>query len=88
MWSRKLDRKQAKIILHAVEAAGVLFICSLAPSYCIAFSRYEIARFPPMFCSPSKEISFYTICLPLCLVMAIGVILAVVMFWILHKVSG
>ena len=88
MWSRKLDRKQTRFILHVVEVAGAVFLCSLAPTYNVAFLKYQIARFPPMFCSPSKEIGFYTVCLPLCIIMAVGVILAVVMFWLLHKVSS
>ena len=88
MWSRKLDRKQTRITLHVVEVGGALFLCTLAPAFYTAFSKYRLARFPPMFCNPSKEVSFYTICLPLCIIMAIGLILAVVMFWILHKVSG
>ena len=85
MWSRKLDRKQTKIILHVVEVAGALCLGTLAPVINIIYSKYQFGRFPPVLCLPSKEVSFYTVCLPLCIMMAIGTILAVIMFWILHK---
>ena len=88
MWSRKLDRKQTKIILHIVEVAGALFLCSLAPVLTVILSEYQITRFPPLFCNPSKEIRFYTMCLPLCIIVATGMVLAIIMFWILHKVSN
>ena len=88
MWSRKLDRKQTKIILQVVEVAGALFVCSLAPILYVILSKYQFGRFPPLFCTPSKEVSFYTLCLPLCMILATGSILAVIMFWILHKVSS
>ena len=87
MWSRKLDRKQTKIIIHIVEVAGALFLATLAPTLNVIFSKYRFGRFPPVICFPSREVSFYTACLPLCIILAIGTILAVIMFWILHKVS-
>lgn len=88
LWSRKLNRKQMKIILHVVEVAVTLFLCSLAPTLFVVLSEYKFGRFPPLLCSPSKEVSFYTICLPLCMIMGIGMNLTIIMFWILHKVSN
>ena len=88
LWSRKLDRKQTKIMLHITEVTGALFLCSLAPVLIVILSRYQITRFPPLFCNPSKEVRFYTMCLPLCIIMAIGMVLTIIMFWILHKVSN
>ena len=86
MWSRKLDRKQIKTTLHVVEVAVALFLCSLAPVLIVILSEYRLGRFPPLFCFPSKELSFYFISLPLCIILGIGTILAVIMFWMLHKV--
>ena len=88
LWSRKLDRKKIKFILHVMEVAGAIFLCSIAPTLVAIFSKYQFGQFPPLICNPSKEISFYTICLPLCTIMGIGMILAIIMFWILHKVSS
>ena len=88
MWSRKLDRKQTKNILHVVEVAGAIFLCTLAPMFNVIFSKYQFGQFPPVICVPSKEVSFYTICLPLCIIIGTGVILAIIMFWMLYKVSN
>ena len=88
MWSRKLDRKQKKLILHIVEVAGALFLCSLAPVLTVILSEYQITWFPPLFCYPSKEVRFYTMCLPLCIIVGTGTVLTIIMFWILHKVSN
>ena len=88
MWSRKLDRKQTKIILHVVEVGVALSLGTMAPILNVIFLKYQFGRFPPVLCIPSKEVSFYTVCLPLCIMLAIGTILAVIMFWMLHKVSN
>ena len=88
MWSRKLDRKRTKIILHVVEVGVALSLGTMAPILNVIFLKYQFGRFPPVFCIPSKEVSFYTACLPLCIILAIGTILAVIMFWMLHKVSN
>ena len=88
MWSRKLDRRQIKIILHVMEVVGSLCLCSIAPIAFVTVSNYNFGRFPPLLCVPSKEVTFYTICLPLCFMMATGTILAIIMFWMLHKVSS
>ena len=88
VWSRKLDRKQTKIILHITEVTGAFTLCGLAPIVYVSVSKYSFAQFPPLFCIPSKEVIFYTICIPLCIIVGIGVILAIIMFWKLHKVSS
>ena len=71
-----------------VEVAGAIFLCTLAPMLNVIFSKYQFGQFPPVICVPSKEVSFYTICLPLCIVIGTGVILAIIMFWMLYKVSN
>ena len=88
MWSRKLERKQTKIILHITEVLGAFILCGLAPIVYISVSEYSFGRFPPLLCRPSKEVYFYTVCIPLCIMIGSGVILAVVMFWMLHRVSS
>ena len=89
VWSRKLDRKRTKNILHVVEVAVALFLCIVAPTFTIIFSKYQVVQFPPNICFPStKEVSFYTVCLPLCITTGIGTILVIITFWILNKVSN
>ena len=88
IWARKLDRKQIKFILHVVEVSGAVFLCTLAPTLHIIFSKYQFGRFPPILCIPSKEVSFYSVCLPMCVILGVGTILAILMFWMLYKVSN
>ena len=88
VWARKLDIKQTKIILHAVEVIGALVLCGVAPVAYISTSDYLMLRYPALLCLPSKEVNFYTLCMPLCVIVGTGVILAAIMFWILHKVCS
>ena len=88
IWSRKLDRKQTKMVLHVTEVTGAFVLCGLAPIIFLSVSHYSFALFPPIICFPSKEVNFYTMCLPLCIMIGTGVILAIIMFWVLHKVSA
>ena len=87
-WSRRLDSKRTKILLHVTEAIGAFILCGLAPIAYVSVSKYSFTRLPPLLCVPSKIVYFYTVCLPLCITFGAGVILAIIMFWILHKVSN
>ena len=88
LWSRKLDKKRTKIILHITEVPGAIILCCLAPVVYISVSEYSVGRFPLLLCIPSKEVNFYTVCIPLCVMIGSGVILAIIMFWMLHRVSS
>ena len=87
MWSRTLNVKRKKLILHVTEVSGATFLCGLAPIIVVSVSEYNIGRFPPLFCFPSSAITFYTMCFPVCIVIGSGVIISIITFWILHKVS-
>ena len=87
LWCRKLDEKQTKITVHVVEAVGAFILCGLPPVAYISASKYSFGRFPPLICVPSKDVYFYTVCVPMCILIGTGVILTVIMFWMLHKVS-
>jgi len=88
IWSRKLDRNKTKIILHVTEVTLAFILCGLAPIIFVSVSEYSIGRFPPLLCLSSKAVSFYTMCIPLCFMIGTGVILAIIMFWKLHKVGN
>lgn len=87
IWSRKLNKKRTKIIMHVTEVTGATILCGITPVAFISTSEYNFQRFPPFICFPTKSVSFYSICLPLCVIVGTGVILAIIMFWTLHKVS-
>ena len=87
IWSRKLTVKRTKIIVHVTEVGGAIFVSVLSPMIFVLTSEYNVFRFPPVLCVPSSKVYFYTVCLPMCIIIALGVILDVVMLWILREVS-
>ena len=70
------------------EVTGAFVLCGLVPIVFVSVSQYSFGQFPPVFCFPSREVDFYAVCLPLCVVVGTGVILAILMFWMLHKVNS
>ena len=89
VWSRKIDRKHtlSRIILHVTEVIGAFILCGLVPIIFVSVSEYSFEQFPLLFCFPSREVNVYIVCLPLCIMLGSGVILAIHMFWNLHKFS-
>jgi len=79
--------KKTKILLHVTEITGATVLSGLAPIINLSVSEYKFSRFPPVICSSSKKVGFYTFTVPLCITVASGMILALITFWILHKVS-
>jgi len=79
--------KKTKILLHVTEITGAITLSGLAPVIYLSVSEYKFGRFPPVLCFPSKAVGFFTICVPLCITIASGMILALTTFWTLHKVS-
>ena len=74
-------------MLHITEVAGAIIICGIKPVIFKLTSEYNFQNFPPFICFPTKSVGFYSMCLPLCLMVGTGVILAIIMFWMLHMVS-
>lgn len=49
---------------------------------------YSLTRFPPILCTGSNsDVIFYSVVMPIELVLAVGCSLLIVMFWTIHKVS-
>ena len=86
-WSRFLNEQTWKIRLHVVEIFGSIILCSLAPTVFVSVSEYTLARFPPLFARPSRDVSFYTLILPLAILLAIGVNLMIYSLIGIHKVK-
>jgi len=50
---------------------------------------FGLTRFPPILCtSLQRDSTFYSLVLPINLLIAIGVPLLIIMFWIIHKQHG
>jgi len=87
IWARKLAARKTKIILHVTEITGAIILSGLAPVIFLSVSEYKFGRFPPVLCFPSRTVGFYTICVPLCIMIGCGMILTITTFWTLHKVT-
>ena len=81
-----LNEKKWKNRLHVAEVFGSIVLCSLAPTIYVSISEYTFARFPPLFAIPAGEVIFYTIVLPLSIILAVGVNLTFYTFISIHKV--
>jgi len=84
--SRRIDEKLQ--LLHITEVVGSVILCSLAPIIYISTSQYKMTRFPPLLCVPSIDVYFYTISIPLCIILTIGVNLLIITLWKIHKVCA
>ena len=85
--SKFLSEKKWKIRLHVVEVFGSVLLCSLAPTIFISVSEYVPGRFPPLFALPSRVVVFYTIVLPLAIILAAGINLTSFTALSIHKVK-
>ena len=85
-WSRFLNEQTWKIRLHVVELIGSIVLCSLAPTVFVSVSDYTLSRFPPLFARPSRDVSFYTLILPLAIFLAVGVNLMIYSLIGIYKV--
>ena len=84
--SRFLNEKKWKIRLHVLEMLGSVVLCSLAPTIFVIVSEYVPERFPPLFAVASREVIFYTIVLPLAIILAAGINLTFYTLLSIHKV--
>ena len=69
-----------------MEVLGSIILCSLAPIVVVTTSEYTLSRFPPLFALPSQHVIFYTIILPLTIILAVGVNLTIYSFIRIHMV--
>ena len=87
IWSRKHNDKKTKFLFHVVEVTAAVFLSILSPVIFISVSEYKVLRSPPVLCLPSKDVYFFTTCVPLCIIVGTGSVIAIIIFWTLHKVS-
>ena len=85
-WSQFLSEQKWKIRLHILEVVGCVVVSSIAPIIFVSTSEYTIARFPPLFPQPSRDVVFYSLVLPNTILIAIGVNLTIYSFITIHKV--
>jgi len=86
--ARILDQHTHRSKIHAAEIIFIICVGLLVPSVIVGTTEYNIANFPPTQCAADSDVHFYTLILPTLLVMATGVILILLSFLSIHKVSG
>ena len=87
-WSKFLNEKKWKVRLYVVEMFGSVVLCSLAPIiYIGGGSRYGFTRFPQVVVFPSAEMVFYSMLMPLAIILAVGANLVFYTFFTIHKVK-
>ena len=82
------DKRKVKI-LHFSEVLVSVFLSALGPGV-IWFSNneYNIFSLPPLLCLPAtNSLIFYTMCLPLVILLTIGVNLIAMVLWTLLQVN-
>lgn len=85
--SRSFEIKKRIKYIH-IAAVVLAFILPAVPLVVFALTGgYEIAAFPPRFCWPrSQDSFFYSINLPIIIALQIGAPLLLTIFWAVHKV--
>ena len=86
--ARNLDHHPHRGKIHAAEIILIVLVGLLVPSIIVGTSKYNIANFPPTQCAGDADVSFYTLILPTIIVMATGVILILLTFTSIQRVSG
>ena len=85
-WSKFLSEQKWKIRLHILEVLGCVVISSIAPITFLSVSEYVIARLPPLFVRPSRDVTFYSLILPTTILVGTGVNLTIYSFITIRKV--
>lgn len=75
---------------HIVEVLISFFISALGPAIVwLTGIKYAFAFFPPLLCLPTSGVFlFYAMCVPLILILTLGLNMIVTIVWTLFKVSS
>ena len=80
--------KKKKNIYHAVSLVVIITLSLISPTVALVRFPYVTVRFPPLICLPSSmDWAFYSMGLPLSILLAIGIIFCVLLIRAIHKVS-
>ena len=84
---RTVESKNWKRAFHIGEVIFVHVTTCIAPTYILITSKFYPYGYPPNLCIPNATFTFYTVVLPVALLICIGTCLIVLMFWRLQVVS-
>ena len=75
--------------IHIVMIIAALIIPLVPVITAAADGGYGLTRFPPILCTAkSTKATFYSLIMPIILIMQCGITMLLLIFWIIHKVSG
>ena len=86
--ARNLDNHRHRRKIHVIEIVGIVLVGLFIPSVIVGTTKYNIGNFPPTQCSSNADVSFHTLILPTIIVMTTGVILILLSFMSIHRVSS
>ena len=84
---RRFDTKKWKRIFHITELILIILFTIIAPIYIILGSKYYPYGYPPVLCVPNATLTFYTLVLPIILMLCLGTCIILLMLWRLQMVS-
>ena len=76
----------AKYVINYHTIALFVPLPAVIVSLSVEEHHYKLHRFPPSICTSSRAMSFYSIIVIIDVLVAIGVYLLIVVFWIIKKV--
>ena len=87
-WSKFINEKKWKIRLYVVEVFGSVVLCSLATMIYISGGSDYVLRIPHLIVTPSTEMTFYSVIIPVAMILALGVNFNFYTFFTIHKVQS
>ena len=87
-WSVKFFGDKTRTLkICLLEIFGAITFSILLPTIVLSVSKFKLARFPPVFVFPTKDLALYTFLLPIATLLIVGVNLTFLCFWVIHKVK-
>ena len=86
--ARSLEVAHRIKYIHILMILITLVVPLLPVITAAADGGFALTRFPPIFCTArSSNATFYSLILPIILIIQCGVTMLIAIFWIIHKVS-
>lgn len=83
---RRYDTKKWKRIFHITELILINLFTVIVPIYIVVDSKYYPYGFPPVLCVPNATLTFYSLVLPIILMLCLGTCVILLMLWRLQVV--
>ena len=85
--SVKLDNSDHSKTIHIIEVLTVVLIGTIPYGVFAGTSKYQIIRFPALYCGYNRSYQFYGTVLPTLIIGSVGLILTLIVLYKIHIVS-